>query len=264
MAKKRIDQLTGKSAILQDDDLILVYDSEESGSEKTKKVAVSDFISIVHTNTDYYISTTGSDVTGDGSSGNPWATIGGAISQIRNKYILPGRSITINVADGTYNSATEISIANFPGSIHIVGNNSTPANVTMNFVTNANGFTVNRMAAFSIQGLKLVGFSEAEWKSGIRNFYGPLNVNNCIIEDFGVGITSSQGGHVSTGGVTCNSCNYGIYADLLGTIYFYQGTISNNTDGARARTGHAVTHGTTYTGNTSNTATANDGVVSVL
>ena len=43
----------------------------------------------------WYVSTTGSDTTGDGSSGNPWLTINYAISQAIN-------DDTINVAAGTY------------------------------------------------------------------------------------------------------------------------------------------------------------------
>ena len=48
--------------------------------------------------TDYYVATTGSDTTGDGSQGNPWATIGYAVSQA-------SADDTINVAAGTYAGA---------------------------------------------------------------------------------------------------------------------------------------------------------------
>lgn len=43
MANKQINELTEKSGILHENDLLLVYDSEEAGSEKTKKVSVENF-----------------------------------------------------------------------------------------------------------------------------------------------------------------------------------------------------------------------------
>jgi len=57
--------------------------------------------------TNLYVSTTGNDTTGDGSSGNPWATIGYAISQAF-------AGDTIMVATGTYNvtAAINVNLAN--------------------------------------------------------------------------------------------------------------------------------------------------------
>ena len=53
----------------------------------------------VAADTTYYVATTGSDTTGDGSQGNPWATITYAISQ-------SDTGDTINVAAGTYDPFT--------------------------------------------------------------------------------------------------------------------------------------------------------------
>jgi len=49
----------------------------------------------------YYVATTGSDATGDGSAGNPWATIQYAIDQTTS-------GDTINVAAGTYAEAVSV------------------------------------------------------------------------------------------------------------------------------------------------------------
>lgn len=52
----------------------------------------------------FYVATTGNDTTGDGSSGNPWATVGKAITYL-NDYRLSA-SQTINVAAGAYTEST--------------------------------------------------------------------------------------------------------------------------------------------------------------
>ena len=49
----------------------------------------------------YYVATTGSDVTGDGSASNPWATIQYAIDQVSS-------GDTITIATGTYNESINI------------------------------------------------------------------------------------------------------------------------------------------------------------
>src|SRR3982750_2021447 len=51
----------------------------------------------------YYVSTTGSDITGDGSSGNPWQTIQFAVS---NGIVVNGDAI--NVAAGTYTEGVTV------------------------------------------------------------------------------------------------------------------------------------------------------------
>ena len=51
---------------------------------------------------DWYVATTGSDTTGDGSSGNPWATGTHAYATIRDQFDLQGQFVTIHFASGTY------------------------------------------------------------------------------------------------------------------------------------------------------------------
>ena len=87
---------------------------------------------------DIYIDDDGSDITGDGTSGNPYATIAKALS------ILPDHlytSCTIHVADGTY--AEEIDIRRFrcqaPILLKITGNTTTPANVSFTDVITVDG-----------------------------------------------------------------------------------------------------------------------------
>jgi len=77
---------------------------------------VEKFISVA---TSFYVATTGNDITGDGSSGSPWATVGKAISYLDNFRLRA--VITINVASGHYNES-EISISHLDSyNIRIVG-----------------------------------------------------------------------------------------------------------------------------------------------
>lgn len=75
-----------------------------------------------------FVATTGSDTTGDGSSGAPFATVGHALSLLPD---VADQSYTINVADGTYAEDLTIPAVLAAGarSISIVGNTTTPANV---------------------------------------------------------------------------------------------------------------------------------------
>jgi len=51
----------------------------------------------------FYIATTGSDTTGDGSSGTPWLTLGKALSYLADKWL--AGTVTIQFGDGTHTQA---------------------------------------------------------------------------------------------------------------------------------------------------------------
>lgn len=57
----------------------------------------------------YYVATTGNDTTGDGSSGNPWATIQHTYDYITTNVDTAGYTVTIQLADGTYSAGVYIS-----------------------------------------------------------------------------------------------------------------------------------------------------------
>lgn len=62
----------------------------------------------ITTATTYYISTTGNDTTGDGSSGLPWATIHKALTYLDDKTLLA--LVTIDVEAGDYGTTSELTI----------------------------------------------------------------------------------------------------------------------------------------------------------
>ena len=69
----------------------------------------------ISTNTTVYVSTTGSDVTGDGTSGNPFATPQQALTYLNGFYIDSGVTVTISLADGYYSLTTTIQCAHPQG-----------------------------------------------------------------------------------------------------------------------------------------------------
>jgi hypothetical protein len=84
----------------------------------------------IYVATSFYVATTGNDITGDGSSGNPWATVGKAISYLN--YFRLNTTVTINVASGHYNEST-IYITNTPSNglyIRIIGASILTKNMT--------------------------------------------------------------------------------------------------------------------------------------
>lgn len=52
--------------------------------------------------TTFYVATTGSDSTGDGSSGNPWATLQYAMDVISSSLDFAGFTVTVNIGAGTF------------------------------------------------------------------------------------------------------------------------------------------------------------------
>lgn len=77
---------------------------------------------LIDANTDWYISPTGDDNTGDGSIGTPWATLDKVYAELLNYGIAQDATLTINIVAGSYTSATPISLDHPNGDrINIVG-----------------------------------------------------------------------------------------------------------------------------------------------
>lgn len=81
-----------------------------------------------------FVATTGSDTTGDGTSGTPYATVAKALSRLPSTI---KQLYTIDVADGTYAEGIDLGdfVCTDGGSILITGNTGTPANVTFTGTT---------------------------------------------------------------------------------------------------------------------------------
>lgn len=110
-----------------------------SAAPRVRQVAIQQDLSSKTTlsvDTDFYVATTGSDVIGNGSIGNPWATNFHAVIYIYNNYRIEDGSdarVIINTADGTYNEISPLpllAIEGGPNNEHaFIGNLLNPGNV---------------------------------------------------------------------------------------------------------------------------------------
>jgi hypothetical protein len=98
MANKQINELTEKSNVVVGDDLVLVWDSEEAGSEKTKKMSYSNLSPYVKV----------SDVKSEGTNGGvftsgAWRTRDFNTEDSDDNNICTLAANQITLAAGTYN-----------------------------------------------------------------------------------------------------------------------------------------------------------------
>jgi len=225
MANKQINELTEKSDVLVDDDLLLVWDSEEAGSEKTKKVAISNYVVALDTTggVNYYISPSGNDTTGDGSSGSPWATMNKAYDFLRNKVFIGDGYIYINVADGTYTDHPALSLTlRDAARVSIIGNVSNPENVVFNFVSGAGyGFQTLFNGYLSIKGVTLNSQSGSVTGNAIRSAYSSSVIlqNVRITGKWLYGVFCGNNAYVAAQGVYIDGpTTDGMRADHMGII----------------------------------------------
>jgi len=89
---------------------------------------------VINTAVSLYVTTTGSDSSGDGSVGNPWASIAKAMSYLQNFSITPSGAVTIHVSAGNYTGLASINLQHQNGDrIAIAG--ATPGSTTVSSVT---------------------------------------------------------------------------------------------------------------------------------
>lgn len=198
--------------------------------------------------TTLYVSTSGDDVTGDGTAGNPWATIDRARVYLRN-YSLYSR-VTISVAAGSYVFPPTAFVYHPQGHlIDVVGAGAGSTTLTGNF----NIDTTDRFG--SIANATISG------QVTIDGFM--WSFTNCTFTAAGDAITVSNGGVLDqVFGCTFSSNNRGIIINNIGVVNYVQNctftTCSIGIYGAGAG-GVGLVTGTTFTGGTIGTP-ANIGI----
>ena len=93
----------------------------------------------------YFVGPTGSDSTGTGTIGAPFATILGAVNNLKKLSIAPSATITLKLSDGYYAGGV---LALIPWPLVIKGNVSIPTNVVIN-----TGLYANEMATVQLEYL---------------------------------------------------------------------------------------------------------------
>ena len=267
MANKQINELTEKSATLADDDLILVYDSEEAGSEKAKKVAISNYVATINSPVTLYVDPAGNDTTGDGSIGNPWATPNKAYEWLGNKYL--SATVTIQCADGTYSmSSSTLKINHMQGNlIKLYGNTGTPSNCVFDFPQADTGFksivSVDYGCMFQVFGVKFTIPNTTNNPIGIDSTPNSIiRFNNSILDGFYYGILNTSSRLTATSSIITNCDKYGVAGFRNADQYLASCTISNTADVGAFSAYRSFTrlNNITFSGNNTNTSPANDTV----
>lgn len=119
---------------------------------------------ILSADTTFYVSTSGTDILSNGTSAaTPWATPQFAVDTLQNYYDLGGYTVTIQLADGTYNVSNGNVInllGQIPGqtgaaSLIINGNSTTPTNVVLVASGQGHGLSAHQNAFCTIQNMKI-------------------------------------------------------------------------------------------------------------
>lgn len=131
----------------------------------------------------------GSDTTGDGSQSTPWASRSKAISVLASNYDLNCKTVTIQLADGTYTAAFQLFQPNLfgqcgPSGLVFNGNSTTPTNVLIAPAA-GNGYAYGFFYGISAT-------LQNQWLDSTAQFANPgadtLSVGQTSIVSLGVGM----------------------------------------------------------------------------
>ena len=172
---------------------------------------------LIATSTTIYVATSGSDTTGTGASGAPYASISKALSSIAGKLIASGTTVTIQVADGTYAINSPI-VIDHPDAdkIQILGNTAAETTVAISSIdttdktiTMAGNYVSNADAAKNIQNGDIIGLTGSS-TSGLNGAYVvsgvSYNGSNTVVICSAETIASATAGGGAVVIKPCNRC----------------------------------------------------------
>jgi hypothetical protein len=182
-------------------------------------------------NTTVYVNgSTGNDTTGDGTSGNPYATIQKAVNVL--PHVAHGNySATLSITAGTY--AEVVNISNLPYTIFLYS----AGTVTIS------GLDLYCSAVVLSANIAVVNTNRTTIVTLSRNAHlyvndKTLTVTNPNATAGAIGILADIGATLQTavasGALSVSDCTYGIAANGTGQIYADSITGSGNTTGLRA------------------------------
>jgi hypothetical protein len=150
--------LTLALAVVSD---LLGYGVTLSGKVVTDEILKAVTKLLISSNTTIYVATTGSDTTGTGLAGAPFASIHKALASIAGMLIATGVIVTIQVADGVYTVTSAITIDHPDGDkIQILGNTSAETTVAIASIdTTAKTITVAGNYTASVAVGDMIGWT---------------------------------------------------------------------------------------------------------
>lgn len=194
-----------------------------------------------------YVSTSGSDADGDGTSAAPYATIRKAINSLPRH--LGGYTATVDIAEGTYNE--RVAVTGFSGGRLIVGEAGRSVVVRGLAITNSNHVTVNISNLTWAAGFSGTIFSISHGSSVALG--SGMTVRCAGSTEVGVGVTNgSELVSMDTVITVLNCARSAIRVTLGSRAAFYSITGSGNTDlGLVAEKGGILSYSTTNLSSTS-------------
>lgn len=191
-------------------------------------------------------------VTNDATLAVPsrFPTINAALDFARNARIDGDKTLTVQVADGVYNYATNNIIINHPDGarLRLSGNPSSPANCKIIWngyiggITVSDGHHLGRIEGFELigQGNKNVPpftfgpglYPPANDGAGIGAYYGStISVRHCIVRKWLHGVAAWGGSHVDAFDTTATDCwDSGFFGYNNSSLYLRNCIADNSTD----------------------------------
>ncbi len=204
--------------------------SNANGWSEWKKVTTesdliaNDLIKLT-VNKTLYVATTGSDITGDGSSAKPFTTIQKAIDSVPKN--LGGKSVTINISSGTYSGFVmqgfhdgtfTISGANSQDTAHIINSQIEVTDCDFRWceikgfniiVTTGNEIMLSHSRFIAIVNCKLI--SSNINGTGINvNGNSDVTVYYTLIQNKNIGVQGNHMSKISLVSSSINTCTYGV------------------------------------------------------
>ena len=196
-----------------------------------------------------YVSTNGSDNTGDGTSAAPYATIARAINAVPKN--LNGYTATINIAAGTY--PEDLTIGGYTG-----------GNVVLTG-TQGDSVQINSLRIMETDFVQISNF-QLTLTGGTTNGALYIRHSNCAVwgtvtisGEASRGVFCAIGGNAYISSAVISNKTDAVYAEQCSNVHISTLSGNSNTTGIRANNGGKVSYGANSLGATVATATAAGG-----
>ncbi len=162
-----------------------------------------------------YISPTGNDETGAGTSNNPYLTITYALSIIPK---IINHGVTLNISEGSYNETISITGFSGSGTLNIFGTNATVSSLAINSNTlcriNIKGILCTSVYNTLIFGnTSLIDISNCTFGSILSLSHGLILLNKVTIENSNPCVIATGGGIVNIKDLTVETVGYAVSAE---------------------------------------------------